>query len=359
MSDNQKTHDEYLSSLSVRSQEIFRILVDHYVQTGNPLGSRQLSKMLPQSLSPASVRNVMSDLEDLGLIAGAHISAGRTPTNKGLRFFVDAMLETSTVAERERADIAKHIQPDETNQSVEKLLTQATEVLSNMSQSAGVVITKKTEMVLKHIEFVRLNQDKGMAILVGSDGTVENRIFELPAGLTASALSEASNYLATKIVGHTLFDATRNLSAEITNAQKEFDSLTANLIEKGIASLIQPENDQTPTLIVRGQANLIDQNMATDDLARVRELIDELEEKRVLVELLKDTEQGDGIKIYIGSENKQFSLSGSSVILAPYRDAKYQIVGVLGVIGPTRLNYARIIPAVDYTAKMITDLIRG
>ena len=352
-----KATEDFLAVLNARSQDIFRKLVERYLETGLPVGSRDLSRLLDSSLSPASVRNVMADLEDLGLIAAPHTSAGRAPTQEGLRFFVDAMLEVGAVDERERGQIAQQIETSAGHGGVEDLLTEASQLLSGLSRGAGLVIATKADMVLKHIEFVRLDAQSAMAILVGADGQVENRVVPLPPGLTASALTQASNYLAHLVVGRTLSEARRMLQAQRNQQLAELDDLTRKLVETGLATLSDGMGNNAPTVIVRGRANLINETMASDDLARVRQLFDELESKRGLIDLLGDAESGQGVRIFIGSENKLFSLSGSSVILSPYKDANDKVVGVLGVIGPTRLNYARIVPVVDYTAQVISTMM--
>lgn len=349
--------EDFLSVLNARSQEIFRRLVERYLDTGVPVGSRDLSRLLQVELSPASVRNVMADLEDLGLIAAPHTSAGRAPTQQGLRFFVDSMLEIGAVDENHRSQISRQIEGTAGRGQVEDLLSEASSLLSGLSQGAGVVIATKADMVLKHIEFVRLDTSRAMAILVGEDGQVENRILELPPGFTASALSQASNYLAHYVVGRTLAEARRVLNERRAEQRAELDELTQKLVDAGIATLSEPGGNATPTVIVRGRGNLINDAMASDELARMRQLFDELESKDGLLELLGDAERGQGVRIFIGSENKLFSLSGSSVILSPYKDANDRIVGVLGVIGPTRLNYARIVPVVDYTAQVISSMM--
>lgn len=347
---------DFLETLSTRSQDIFRRLVERYIETGEPVGSRAISKMLDMQLSPASVRNVMADLEDLGLIAAPHTSAGRAPTQEGLRFFVDAMLEIGSVDEAERSQIARNIEGSAKVGKVEDLLNEASALLSGLSHGAGLVIAAKADMVLKHIEFVRLDAERAMAILVAQDGQVENRIIALPPGLTASALQQASNYLAHHVVGKTLKQAREAVRQQSENQRRELDEITQRLVDSGLASMIEAESGP-PTLIVRGRANLIDDTMASEDLARVRQLFDEIESKQGLIELLDDAETAQGVRIFIGSENKLFSLSGSSVVLSPYKDANDNVVGVLGVIGPTRLNYARIVPVVDYTAHVVSRLI--
>lgn len=358
MSGNRSARTEdFLGVLNTRSQDIFRKLVETYLETGDPVGSRSLSRMLDVSLSPASVRNVMADLEDLGLIAAPHTSAGRAPTQEGLRFFVDAMLELGAVDESERSQISHHIEDSAAEGNLESLLTEASQMLSGLSSGAGMVIATKSDMVLKHIEFVRLDTNRAMAIMVGQDGQVENRVIPLPAGLPASSLTQASNYLAHHVIGHTLAEARVSLEAQRKRQKAELDELTAKLVDAGFAKVSEAASRSEPTLIVRGRANLINDAMASEDLLRVRELFDELESKSGLIDLLGEAETGQGVRIFIGSENKLFSLSGSSVILSPYKDANEKVVGVLGVIGPTRLNYSRIVPVVDYTAQVISTLI--
>lgn len=349
--------EDFLAVLNARSQDIFRKLVERYLDTGVPVGSRDLSRLLETGLSPASVRNVMADLEDLGLIAAPHTSAGRAPTQEGLRFFVDAMLEVGSVDERERSQISRQMADHAHQGKLEDLLTEASQMLSGLSHGAGVVIAAKADMVLKHIEFVRLDAQTAMAVLVGQDGQVENRVVPLPPGLTASALAQASNYMAHLVVGRTLQEARTALQNQRAEQMSELDDLTRKLVETGMATLSEGANAGEPTVIVRGRANLINDTMASEDLSRVRQLFDELESKRGLIELLGDADKAQGVRIFIGSENKLFSLSGSSVILSPYKDANDKVVGVLGVIGPTRLNYARIVPVVDYTAQVITAMM--
>ena len=349
--------DDFLAVLNKRSQDIFRKLVERYLETGEPVGSRHLSRALDQTLSPASVRNVMSDLEELGLIAAPHTSAGRAPTQEGLRFFVDAMLEIGAVDERERLEISRKVEESAGGGRLEDLLTEASQLLSGLSHGAGVVIAGKSDMLLKHVEFVRLDANTAMAILVGQDGLVENRVVPLPAGLTASALTQASNYLAHLVVGKTLREARQALSAQREDQLRELDSLTRKLVEAGVATVSQASASSPPTVIVRGRGNLLNTAMASEDLEQVRKLFDALEREDGLIELLGEAESAQGVRIFIGSENKLFSLSGSSVILSPYKDANDKVVGVLGVIGPTRLNYARIVPVVDYTAHVISTMI--
>ena len=344
-----------LAELDSRSREIFRRIVENYLLTGEPVGSRNLSRVIPMTLSPASVRNVMADLEAAGLIYSPHISAGRLPTEIGLRFFVDALMEVGALAQDERARIEAQIRAGGEHKSVETLLAEASGLLSGLSRGAGVVVTTKANAALKHIEFVRLDQSRALVVLVAEDGSVENRILELPAGLPASALVEATNYLSERIRGRTLGDLHFELENARNVAERELDSLTATLVQQGLASWVGESDSRR--LIVRGQANLLENLSAADDLERVRLLFSDLETQKDVIDLVARAERSEGVRIFIGSENKLFSLSGSSVIAAPVRDGSRTIVGVIGVIGPTRLNYGRIVPMVDYTARVLSQLI--
>jgi heat-inducible transcriptional repressor len=346
-----------LPQLDDRSREIFRRIVEGYLASGEPLGSRNLSKIIPMTLSPASVRNVMSDLEALGLIYSPHTSAGRLPTEVGLRFFVDAMLQVGDLSAEERKAIEGQVMDAASKPgSVEDVLAKASQMLSGLSRGAAVVATSKAARRLKHIEFVRLEPMRALVVLVGEDGAVENRVLPLPPGLPASALSEASNYLNARIRGRTLVEAKAEIEAAEQAAQRELDAVTRRLVEAGLATWAGLESG-APQLIVRGQANLLEDLKAAEDLERVRLLFADLETKKDVIDLLGRAETGEGVRIFIGSENKLFSLSGSSMIAAPFRDGGRKIVGVLGVIGPTRLNYARIVPMVDYTARVVGRLL--
>jgi heat-inducible transcriptional repressor len=340
-----------------RSREIFRQIVDGYLATGEPVGSRNIARLLPMSLSPATVRNVMTDLELAGLIYAPHTSAGRLPTERGLRFFVDAMMEVGNLTAEERARIEAQMKAAATGRTLDGTLTEASALLSGLSRGAGVVVTTKANARLKHIEFVRLDPTRALVVLVADDGTVENRLLSLPAGLPASALTEAANFLNARILGKTLGELRAEIAQHREQMERELDSLTARLVESGIATSSGPSSDRH--LIVRGQANLLEDLKAQEDLERIRLLFGDLETQTDVIDLLARAEAGDGVRIFIGSENKLFSMSGSSMVAAPFRDAEQRIVGVVGIIGPTRLNYARIVPMVDYTAKVVGRLLDG
>ena len=345
-----------LAQLNERSREIFRQIVENYLATGEPVGSRNVSRLISVPLSPASVRNVMSDLEQLGLIYAPHTSAGRLPTELGLRFFVDALMQVGDLTEDERQSIQTQLTSVGRMQSVEAALSDALTQLSGLTRAAAVVLTAKSNVRLKHIEFVRLEPEKALVVLVAEDGQVENRILPLPPGVPTSALTEASNFLNSRIRGRTLAEARVELESALAQNRAELDQLTQKVIAAGIASWSGGISEERQ-LIVRGHSNLLDDLHAMEDLERVRSLFDDLEAKKGVIDLLGRAERADGVRIFIGSENKLFSLSGSSTIIAPYRDGAGQIVGVLGVIGPTRLNYARVIPTVDYAARIVSQML--
>ena len=345
-----------LQKLNERTRTIFRQIVETYLATGEPVGSRNLARSLPMSLSPASIRNVMSDLEHLGYIFAPHTSAGRLPTEAGLRLFVDGLLEVGNLADEERRNIEAQIGVKRTT-SFDKVLSDAGEMISGLSHCAGLVLTDKQVARIKHVEFLRLEPRKALVVLVGEDQSVENRIIELPAGLPQSTLIEAANYLNARLRGQTLAEAKAKIDAELQSARAELDQLTQKVVEAGLATWSGAVGEQQKSLIVRGQANLLKDVDGLENLERIRQLFDDLESKRDIANLLGLADGGDGVHIFIGSENKLFSLSGSSLIVAPFHDQSRNIVGVLGVIGPTRLNYARIIPMVDYTARLVSRLL--
>jgi heat-inducible transcriptional repressor len=346
------------AELGDRPREVFRHLVDAFLTSGEPVGSRTLSQRLPVSLSPASIRNVMADLETMGLLYAPHTSAGRVPTEKGLRLFVDGLLEIGELSPDERGAIEARVAA--TGRGLEDVLTQATLMLSGLSRCAGLVVAPKSDAALKHLEFVAVAPGKALVVMVSEDGQVENRLIDTPMGLPVSVLSEASNYLNARLRGRTLDAARAEITAELEGERAELDALTAKIVAEGLATLASPggatQSAEEKVLIVRGAAHLLDSLEATD-LDRVRTLFDDIERKNDLIKLLELAKQGDGVRIFIGSENRLFSLSGSSIIAAPYANAQGKVVGVIGILGPTRLNYARIIPMVDHTAKVVGRLL--
>ncbi|MBP7240609.1 heat-inducible transcriptional repressor HrcA [Amaricoccus sp.] len=345
-----------LSELNDRSREVFRRLVETYLATGEPVGSRTLSRTLPEAVSPATIRNVMQDLELLGLLDSPHVSAGRVPTHLGLRLFVDGILEVGDVAGPERAEIDRTLAAEDGG--VSGLLGRASDLLSGLTHGASLVLAPKTASApIRHIEFVALGPDRALVVLVTADGQVENRIFTPPLGLTPSAMRTAANFLNAILQGRTLAEARGVAAAEIERRRAELDAASQRLIEAGIAHWTRDSDGGRDRLIVRGRANLLEGSEDGAALERVRRLFDDLERKRDLAQLLDLAETGEGVRVFIGAENKLFSLSGSALVVAPYMDADRRIIGAVGVIGPTRLNYARIVPIVDYTAQLVGRLM--
>jgi heat-inducible transcriptional repressor len=342
-----------ISDLSERARDIFRVVVDSYLDDGQPVGSRTISRLSGLNLSPASIRNVMQDLEEAGLLAAPHTSAGRMPTETGLRLFVDGMMQAADPSEEERRAIERRLTAEG---PIEEALAGASAVLSGLSACAGLVMVPRRETVIRQFSFAPLSDRQALAVLVGEDGSVENRIVDLPVGTRPSMLTEAANFLTARLGGLSLGEAQARLARELDAARHAIDAAARSLVESGIAAWTT-DPLQRPVLIVRGQANLID-DAASADLDRVRQLLDELEEKSEIARLLDRARTGTSTRIFIGSENKLFSLSGSSIIAAPYRGPGGRVVGVVGVIGPTRLNYARVVPMVDFTAQTLTRLMQ-
>lgn len=329
------------------------MVVESYLDTGAPVGSRTVSKFAGLNLSPASIRNVMQDLEEAGLLASPHTSAGRVPTESGLRLFVDGMMQSAEPSADERRAIESQIKGEG---PIEEALAAATSVLSGLSACAGIVLVPKRDAILKAFSFARLSPAQALAIMVGSDNSVENRLVAIDPAISDSMLVEASNYISAQLSGLTLSEAQTRLEQEIRAEKAQLDAASQKLVRDGLAIWSLDANDR-PVLIVRGQSNLID-DAAAADLDRVRQLLDELESKEEIARLVDSARDAQSTRIFIGSENNLFSLSGSSVIAAPYREAGGKVVGVVGVIGPTRLNYARIVPMVDFTAQALSRLIK-
>lgn len=344
-----------LGDMNERSREVFRRLVETYLETGEPVGSRTLARTLAEGVSAATIRNTMQDLEHLGLLDSPHVSAGRIPTQLGLRLFVDGILEVGDVSGPERAEIERSLGGNE--RDITAVLDRAGAMLSGLTHGASLVLAPKTEAPIRHIEFVSLGPDRALVVLVTADGQVENRLFTPPAGLTPSAMREAANFLNAILQGRTLGEMRTVVAAEIARRRAELDALSRSLIETGVATWADEGEGAPDRLIVRGQSNLLENAADAASLERIRELFDDLERKSDLVHLLELTEGGAGVRVFIGSENKLFSLSGSSLVVSPYMNADRRIIGAVGVIGPTRLNYGRIVPIVDYTAQLVGRLV--
>lgn len=344
-----------LAELDARARDIFRRVVESYLETGEPVGSRTISKG-GVALSPASIRNTMQDLAQLGLLDAPHTSAGRMPTHAGLRMFVDGFLEVGDVAEQEKQAIEARLAVK--GRSFEEALVEASAILSGLAGGAGIVVTPVREGGVKHVEFVPLGGGQVLAVMVFEDGQVENRLMRQAPGVTPSALQEASNFLNARLRGRTLTEARTEMRGELEAARRQLDETAARLVEDGLAAWSGGEGDAR-SLIVRGQANLLADARAREDIDRVRQLFDDLEQKGQLIGLLDDVRDAEGVRIYIGAETRLFSLSGSSVIAAPYMTGRQKVLGAIGVIGPARLNYARVIPLVDYTARVLGRMMDG
>lgn len=345
-----------LSELNDRSREVFRRVVEGYLETGGPVGSRTLTRTMSEKVSAATIRNVMQDLEYMGLLGSPHVSAGRVPTQTGLRMFVDGLLEVSDLSAEDREKLDATMAANE--RDVGMLLDRVGAALSGITQVASLVLAPKHEAAIKHIEFVSLAPDRALVVLVFADGHVENRVFTPPPGQTPASMREAANFLNAIAEGRTLSDLRAAMERELAARRQELDALARQLVESG-AALWENEGQPYERLIVRGRANLLPGTAEAEELDRIRALFDDLERKRDIVEFLELAETGEGVRIFIGSENKLFSLSGSSLVVSPYMNADRKIIGAVGVIGPTRLNYGRIVPIVDYTAQLVGRMLSG
>ena len=342
-----------LTDIDERSREIFRRIVENYIATGDPTGSRTLAQSEGLGVSPATIRNVMSDLTDLGLLAAPHISAGRLPTQSGLRLFVDTMLEVGNITDTERRVMEQQAGAGTADEMLDRVASQ----LSGLTQSASLVVTTKTDAPLKHVEFVPIGGRQVLMVMVSEDGAVENRLVDRPVDLPVSSLTAAANYLNTRLRGRTMAAAQADILREIEERRSALDEMTSRLVKQGIATVVEGAAGRGPSLIVRGRAKLLE-GQSAEDLDLMQQLFDDLEQKQDLIEVLQAASAGAGVRIFIGSENQLFSMSGSSVIVKPYSDGAGKVLGLVGVIGPTRLNYARIIPMVDYTADVVTRLLK-
>jgi heat-inducible transcriptional repressor len=343
-----------LSELNDRAREIFRGIVETYLATGEPVGSRTLS-LQGIGLSPATIRNTMSDLANMGLLDAAHISAGRAPTDLGIRLFVDGLLEISEIDEAQKNEIDARM--GSVGDDISSALSEASNIVSSIAGAAGLVTTPNRDAAIRQIEFVALGQGKILIILVSEDGHIENRFIDVPYRISASQLQESSNFMNHHLKGRTLSEALKETLSQKINAEKELDEAAQRLIKDGIAQWAGIKENEKRKLIVRGRANLLNNTDLNMDIEKVRILFDELEKKQALIEMLDAAKDGYAIKLFIGAESPLFALSGSALIAAPYLDNRNRVIGALGVIGPTNINYARVIPIVDYTAQMLTKMI--
>ncbi|WP_415922424.1 heat-inducible transcriptional repressor HrcA [Tateyamaria sp. SN6-1] len=343
-----------LEEMNDRSREVFRRVVEGYLDSGDPVGSRTLTRDFSEKVSAATIRNVMQDLEFMGLLDSPHVSAGRIPTQLGLRMFVDGLLEVGVPDDGDREKIEATLGTNEGD--VGGLLDRVGSALSGVTQGASLVLTPKQEAPIKHLDFVPISTDQALVVLVFADGHVENRLFQPPKGQTPSSMREAANFLNAMIEGRTLSEVKTTVQAQIATRRQELDALSRAMVESGLATW-EGDGDTPERLIVRGRSNLLSDSTESEDLERIRSLFDDLERKRDIAEFLDLAQEGDGVRIFIGSENKLFSLSGSSLVVSPYMNADRKIIGAVGVIGPTRLNYGRIVPIVDYTAQLVGRML--
>ncbi|MEL0089079.1 MAG: heat-inducible transcriptional repressor HrcA [Rhodospirillales bacterium] len=343
-----------IAELNARSRDIFRTIVDAFLEQGEPIGSRTISRRLETPLSPATIRNVMADLQELGLLHAPHNSAGRLPTDAGLRLFVDGLMQVGDISEQERSEIEGHI--GGSGLTMNQALEQASTALAGLSSHVGLVLAPKTTSAVTHLEFVPLGDGRALVVMVDATGQVENRVINIPVGLPASALTEASNYLRARLAGKTLDNARKDIIQELADHRAQLDELTSSVVAGGLAVWSGGEKG---SLIVKGQARLLDDVAAVQDLDRIKSLFDALERKETMLRLMDAADDGDGVQIFIGAENSLFNHSGWSMVLAPYGGPNAKVLGAIGVVGPTRLNYARIIPMVDYTARVIGRMLNG
>lgn len=342
-----------ITELNERSREIFREIVDAYMDTGEPVGSRTISRRLSTTLSPATIRNVMADLEEAGLLFAPHTSAGRLPTEAGMRLFVNGLMEVGRLSDADREVLEARLTGDA--RTLDAMLQEAGTLLSGLARCAGLVLAPAgSSVAIKHLEVISLGPGRALVVLVTEGGQVENRVIDVPHGLPPSALREASNFLNAQLAGETLGEARERVLAELDSHRHEIDALAARVVEAGLADW---GGETGSALIVRGQSHLLEDVTALEDLERIRSLFDALETREQALKLLELVGQGRGVQIFIGADNHLFRLSGCSMVVAPYRDSRERLVGAIGVIGPTRINYARIIPMVDYTAQVVGRLI--
>lgn len=343
-----------IKELSDRTRQILKLVVDAYVETGEPVGSVSISQKLGMKISPATIRSAMAELEELGLLYSPHISAGRLPTDTGMTVFVEGLLELDNLSPPEQRRIEEKIKAAQ-GQALTDILEQTSSFLSGLSSCAGLVFAPKTESPVKQVEFVLLSPGRALAVLVTANGVVENRLLDVPPDITATTLSRAANYLNSRMADKTLHQAAEHVRAELSHDKTQLDELTSKVVDAGIASLAP--KDAGGHLFIKGQANLLDDVTALEDLERIRTLFDALETKETMLKLLQATSSGEGVKIFIGAQNKLFSHSGCSLIVSPYKNQDSTVVGAIGVIGPTRLNYGRVIPVINYTSQIISKIL--
>src|SRR5689334_1698746 len=334
--------------LSERAQTLLKILVERYIAEGQPVGSRALSRFSSLELSPATIRNVMADLEEMGFVSSPHTSAGRVPTPKGYRFFVDTLLTVRPMEDMERQQLEEQLTPDDPH----RVVTNASQILSDLTHFAGIVVApRRRGAALRHVEFFGLSEKRVLLVMVATDGEVQNRVLITDRPYSPSQLTEAANYINAHYTGLE-FDQLRNrVKGELIDLHRDISALMQAAIETGSEAL-QPEDG----VVISGGRNLLELNELSGDMNRLRRLFDLFERKTQLLDILETSERAEGVKIFIGGESQLVPLDECSIVTAPY-EVDGQVVGTVGVIGPTRMAYERVIPIVDVTAKLVSSAL--
>lgn len=336
--------------LSERAQSLLKILVERYIAEGQPVGSRALSRFSSLELSPATIRNVMADLEEMGFVASPHTSAGRVPTPKGYRFFVDTLLTVRPLEEIERQQLEQQLVPDDPH----RVVANASQLLSDLTHFAGIVVSpRRRGAVLRHIEFFGLSEKRVLLIIVGSDGEVQNRILITDRPYSPSQLVEAANYINQHYAGIEFDQLQQKVRGELLDLHRDISSLMQAAIATGSEAMRQPADGG---VVISGGRNLMEVHDLSGDMQRLRRLFDVFERKTQLLDLLDLTERAEGVKIFIGGESQLVPLDECSIVTAPY-EVDGQVVGTVGVIGPTRMAYERVIPIVDVTARLVSSAL--
>jgi len=335
--------------LSERAQTLLKILVERYIAEGQPVGSRALSRYSTLELSPATIRNVMADLEEMGFVSSPHTSAGRVPTPKGYRFFVDTLLTVRPMEQMERQQLEEQLAPDDPH----RMVTNASQILSDLTHFAGIVVApRRRGAALRHIEFFGLSERRVLLVLVASDGEVQNRVLVTDRSYTPSQLTEAANYINQNYAGLEFDQLRTRVKGELIDLHRDISGLMQAAIETGSDALRQASDG----VVISGGRNLLEVNEISGDMHKLRRLFDLFERKTQLLDILEISEQAEGVKIFIGGESQLVALDECSIVTAPY-EVDGQVVGTVGVIGPTRMAYERVIPIVDVTAKLLSSAL--
>ncbi|MCM2326289.1 MAG: heat-inducible transcriptional repressor HrcA [Lysobacter sp.] len=334
--------------LNDRAQALLKILIERYIADGQPVGSRALARASSLELSPATIRNVMADLEEMGFVASPHTSAGRVPTPKGYRLFVDTLLTVRPLEEVERAQIEESLLPDDPH----RVVAAASQLLSDLTHFAGVVVSPRRRAALRHVEFFHLSERRVLLIIVASDGEVQNRVLVTDRPYSAAQLVEAANAINQNYAGMDFATIASRVRGELLDLHQDISSLMRAAIETGGEAMRQPGDG----VVLSGERNLLDVEDLSSDRARLRKLFDLFEGKAQLLGLLDESERAEGVKIFIGGDSQLVPLDECSIVTAPY-EVDGRVVGTVGVIGPTRMAYERVIPIVDVTAKLISSAL--